>query len=305
MTLENEVSVGPEVSVIIPVFNSERTIRRAVESVIAQTISDFEIIVIDDGSTDHVVDLIAQWGIDGLRVIRHPQNCGAAAARNTGIAAARGRWIAFLNSDDTWKPEKLARQTTILKQAANLRITACATGYNLYKYGRKLTINLKLSPDNFRREILFGCSISPGTTLMVDRRMFNDDEIGKFDERLRRLEDWDWLLRFAMRYEMEFLPEPLADVYVTDMQASQMKMQFNLVIDALDRISRKHLPHLKGMERLQLRSSLLVEKAAMLYRVSKPLSAVVFVLASGFIYPFRNAAFCRTLWRSVRRLFGQ
>jgi glycosyltransferase involved in cell wall biosynthesis len=293
------LSVRPKVSVIIPVFNGERTVRRAVDSVVAQTFADLEIIIIDDGSTDQTLNLVTQWVSDRLRVIRHPQNRGAAAARNTGIIAAQGRWIAFLDADDTWKPDKLTRQIALLEQVGPS--AASSTGYYLHKDGRDLTISLNLSPDRFRSEILFGCTISPGTTLMVDRRVF--DEIGMFDEGFRRLEDWDWLLRFAERHDMVFVPAPLADVYLITRRADQAKKESVSVLDAIDRIRRKHLTHLGTLARLKLRSSLLVEKAATLYRKGKPLPASIYALAALFTYPARNAAFFRTLWRSVRELF--
>jgi glycosyltransferase involved in cell wall biosynthesis len=271
-----------------------------VDSAVAQTFADLEIIIIDDGSTDHTVNLVTQWVSDRLRVIRHPQNRGAAAARNTGITAAQGRWIAFLDSDDAWKPDKLARQIALLEQVGRTA-TACSTGYYLHKDGRDLTININLSPEQFRREILFGCTISPGTTLLVDRRVF--DEIGMFDEGFRRLEDWDWLLRLAERHDMVFVPAPLADVYLITRRADQVEKESDSVLDAIGRIRQKHLPHLDTLGRLQLRSSLLVEKAATLYRKGKPFPASIYALAALFTYPARNAAFFRTLWRSVRELF--
>jgi glycosyltransferase involved in cell wall biosynthesis len=296
------LSVCRQVSVIIPVFNGERTIRRAVDSVVAQTLLDLEIIIIDDGSTDHTNEFITQFVSDRLRVIRHPQNRGSAAARNTGITAAQGRWIAFLDSDDTWMPDKLTRQVALLEQVGP-SAAACSTGYYLHKAGRDLTISLNLPPEQFHREVLFGCMISPGTTLIVDRRVF--DEIGMFDESFRRLEDWDWLLRFSERHSMVFIPEPLADIYLAARSGEQAVSQSISVLDAIDRIGQKHLPHLDTLAKLKLRSSLLVETAATYYRQREPFSAAMYVLAAFFIYPARNAHFFRTLWRSVMEVFGR
>jgi len=258
-----------------------------------------EIIVVDDDSTDQTVNLISQFGSDRLRLIRHPQNRGAAAARNTGITAAQGRWIAFLDADDAWKPDKLALQVAAIKRVGP-SAAACSTGYDLHKDGRELTINLNLSPKQFRRDILFGCTISPGTTLLVERRVF--DEIGMFDESFRRLEDWDWLLRFAKRHDMVFVATSLADVYLMNGRSRQIKKEFDPVIDALSRIRQKHLPHLDAVERLQLRSSLLVERAAMHYRRGRPVRASMYVLVACFIYPHRNLAFFHTLRRAVSEL---
>ena len=290
------MSNPPKVSVIVPVFNSEATIQRAMNSVAAQTFKDLEIIVVDDGSTDRSADTVTRCGGERVTLIRYPQNRGAAAARNSGIAAARGRWIAFLDSDDAWKPDKLARQLSVLEREDS-PIAACASGYYLHKDGRELTISLKIRPQSFRREILFGCTISPGTTLMVDRHVF--EKIGGFDEAFRRLEDWDWLLRYSEQYEMAFVSEPLADIFLTTVKLSQANGT-DPVLDAIHRIRTKHLPRLDSWtRRLQLQSSLLVEHGATLYRRRRLVGAALYVIAALCIYPLRNLAFFRTIWRSV------
>jgi len=291
---------APRISVIIPVFCGAETIKRALDSVAVQTFADLEIIVVDDGSTDRTAEIVRQSSQAGLKLIQHGQNRGAAAARNTGIAAAQGRWIAFLDSDDSWRPDKLAHQVAMMERAAS-NVMACSTGYYLHKDGRELTVSLNLSPEQFRREILFGCTISPGTTLFVERRVF--DEFG-FDEDMRRLEDWDWLLRFAKRYDVAFVAQPLADVYLTTRRPCQTPDRADPVLDAIQHIRAKHLPCMESPKRRrQLRSSLLVETAATLYRRGRPLPAAVYVIAAFFVYPVRNAAYFRTLWRSVIGLF--
>ena len=293
----------PQVSVVVPIYNSARTIERAIGSVAIQTFSDLEIVVVDDGSTDQGGELVAQYGITNLSLIKHPQNRGAAAARNTGIAAARGRLVAFLDSDDTWKCDKLERQIAAVDLAKPSILHACSTGYFLHKRNQTLAVKLDLSPSQFRRDILFGCTISPGTTLLVDRRVF--DEIGYFDEGLRRLEDWDWLLRFARRdgCEMVVLPEPLADIYDEHQTPELSQGAVDEVMHSIARIAEKQMPAFKGTARKQLRSTLLIETAARLYRLGRPLSAMSYVLAGLAVYPHRNAVFFRTLWRSVRSLF--
>jgi glycosyltransferase involved in cell wall biosynthesis len=292
----------PHVSVVVPIFNSATTIKRAIDSIVAQTFSDLEIIVVDDASTDQGADRVAQWSVDRLSLIRHPHNRGAAAARNTGIAAAHGRWIAFLDSDDTWKSDKLERQIAALDLPSDFNFRACATGYFLHKNNQTLTVRLDLSPSQFRRNILFGCTISPGTTLLVDRKVF--EEIGYFDEDLRRLEDWDWLLRFSQRQncDMQVLSEPLADIYVKSEKLPLSPHALDPVMHSIAGIGEKQLPAFKGASRKQLQSSLLVEKAARLHRAGRPVSASAYVLAGLAIYPYRNVAFFRTLWRAVKSL---
>jgi glycosyltransferase involved in cell wall biosynthesis len=287
---------SPKVSVVVPIFNSERTLTRAIDSVLAQTLSDWEIILVDDGSTDGTADLIAQTKLDRVTHIRHPQNRGAAAARNSGIAAARGRWIAFLDSDDVWKPDKLERQIAALERHGDQNVMGCATGYSLHKNGRDLTVSLRMAANQFRHQILYGCTISPGTTLLVERSVF--DEIGMFNPALRKLEDWDWLLRFAERYELLFVPDVLAEIYATKRGPTQK--EFNLVADAVALIRTKHLSHYPILPKLKLQSSLFVEMGAVEYRRGKLFPAIVYVFAAIATYPFRNMAFYRTLGHSVR-----
>src|SRR2546425_12408176 len=123
---KTDTSSSLEVSVVIPVFNGEKSINRALKSVLSQTFSNLEIIVVDDGSTDQTINCVSQAPSDRLKLVKHDRNRGAAAARNTGIAAARGSLIAFLDADDAWRPDKLARQIKALGKADN-RVMACAT----------------------------------------------------------------------------------------------------------------------------------------------------------------------------------
>lgn len=286
---------GPQVSVVIPVYNGEQTIKRALDSVFAQTFPGLEVIVVDDASTDRTTDIVTQYG-DRLRIIRSTENQGAGAARNKGIAEARGRWVAFLDADDAWKPEKIARQVELLERSSK-PVAACATGYDIEKNSRCFAIELNLTPQRFRRDILFGCTISPGSTLMVERYVF--EEIGGFDEDFRRLEDWDWLMRFSEHYDMEFVPSPLADIYTSNESPNSTKST-DLVIDSINRMKKTHASRLGLRRGLQFRSSLLVEHAAVLHRAGKPLGAIFYVGLSLTVYPVRNIGFFRTIWRATR-----
>ena len=108
----------PTVSIIIPTYNREQLIARSIKSVLNQTYQDFEIIIVDDASTDNTEEVISNFNDKRIRYIRHEKNKGAAAARNTGIRAARCDYIAYQDSDDEWLPEKLARQMELLEDAS-------------------------------------------------------------------------------------------------------------------------------------------------------------------------------------------
>ncbi len=128
--------VRPFVSVVIPSFNRAHRVGDAIGSVLAQTFQDFEIIAVDDGSTDATISALKEITDPRLRILRHPVNRGAAAARNTGIAEATGRYIALLDSDDTWYPQKLERQLAWLKQNSS-RARAVCSGFELVLPGNR------------------------------------------------------------------------------------------------------------------------------------------------------------------------
>lgn len=185
----------PLVSVVIPVYNRAQLIGRALASVFAQSYQNFEIIVVDDASSDGLASALAEFSDPRLRRLVHPSNRGAAAARNTGVASATGEYVAFLDSDDVWYPEKLAFQVAAMRdQPAEVAGHVCA--YDCIKAGYQ---SRQIAPNwlgqSFQRAVLFGCTCGPGTTLLCRRAVFAD--IGPLDEELRRLEDWDWLLRLA------------------------------------------------------------------------------------------------------------
>ncbi len=290
---EMNLTHGPAVSIVIPVFSRAETITQAIGSAASQTFEDREIVVVDDASTDGTVAAVESLGMNELTLVRHAANLGAAAARNSGIKAARGRWIAFLDSDDVWASNKLERQIATMR-AAGPAVRACATGFRLTKGEQTSIVRLDWTAADFRRLILFGCSISPGTTLLVERSVF--DEIGPFDEQFHRLEDWDWLLRFARSYDLEFVPDPLATVYARAAPVSAARDA--AVLNALDRIRAKHLTELTGLDRQRLRSSLLIERAAIRWRRRETGRAIALSLAGVVMYPFRNLAFFRMLARS-------
>ncbi|MCI0698577.1 glycosyltransferase [candidate division KSB1 bacterium] len=191
-------------SVIIPTFNRVAFLREAIDSVLAQTEKDFELIVVDDGSTDGTRELVAEHG-DRIRYFFQP-NAGASAARNFGIRHAAGNLMAFLDSDDLWLPKKLARQVQWM--AAHSNIMLCYTDEIWIRRG--VRVNQKMIHAKAGGWIyplcLPRCIISPSSVLMR-RELF--DAVGLFDEQLPVCEDYDLWLRVASRFEVGFIPEPL------------------------------------------------------------------------------------------------
>jgi len=194
----------PLVSVIIPTYNRAGLVRQAVASVKAQTYRDFEIVVVDDGGTDGTFEALSAGG--RIRVRRHAHRRGVSAARNTGINAARGEWLAFLDSDDLWLPDKLARQIFWLEGSPELLI--CQTEETWVRRG--VRVNKPASHRQVGGRIflpsLKRCVISP-SAVMLHRRLLADH--GAFDETLPAAEDYDLWLRLTWRYEVGLVDEPL------------------------------------------------------------------------------------------------
>jgi glycosyltransferase involved in cell wall biosynthesis len=192
------------VSVIIPTYNRAWCLARAVESVLNQNFSDYELIVVDDGSSDETNLVLAPYG-DALRVIRQP-NRGVSAARNAGIKAARGRWIALLDSDDHWLPDKLKAQIDWLTAHPDYRI--CQTEEIWIRDGRRVNPkkrHRKHGGHIFERSLPL-CLVSP-SAVMINRRLL--DEVGGFDEDLPACEDYDLWLRIACTHPIGLVDAPL------------------------------------------------------------------------------------------------
>jgi len=205
----------PEISVVIPTYNREHTLRRAVQSVLGQTFTDFEVIVVDDCSTDQTKNLVESFRDKRIVYVRHDQNAGPGAARNTGIRRARGQLIAFLDSDDEWLPEKLRLQVEFLKGAPS-SVEGVCTGYYLHLVRLGMTVEKVPSrPRSWLEEFLVrGCDLTPGTTFVGTARCFA--RVGLFDEELPRLQDGDWLIRYAKHYQLGLIRKPMARVYSHD-----------------------------------------------------------------------------------------
>jgi glycosyltransferase involved in cell wall biosynthesis len=196
--------MAPLVSVIIPTYNRAGLVRQAVASVAAQTFRDFEIVVVDDGGTAGTCEVLSAG--QELRVLRHPHRRGVSAARNTGIAAARGEWLAFLDSDDLWLPDKLARQICLLEGQPELRL--CQTDETWVRRGvrvNKPAAHHKVAGQIFLPS-LGRCMISP-SAVMLHRRLLFDH--GGFDATLPAAEDYDLWLRLTWRYEVGLVDEAL------------------------------------------------------------------------------------------------
>lgn len=194
----------PLVSVIIPTYNRGWIIKEAVESVLAQDYKPFELIVVDDGSTDHTIDMLGYYD-NKIRLVQQV-NQGVSAARNTGIVEASGHLIAFLDSDDLWLPQKLSRQVNFFHRHPDAMI--CQTEEIWMR--NHVRVNPKKrhkKPSGMIFEpSLSLCLVSP-SAVMIKPTLFA--EVGGFDETLPACEDYDLWLRVSCRYPIYLVDMPL------------------------------------------------------------------------------------------------
>ena len=195
----------PRVSVIIPTYNRAEKVIRSISSVLNQTFSDFEVIIVDDGSADGTEKAVAR--LKGpIKYLVHSANLGVSAARNIGIKHSNAPFIAFLDSDDHWLPEKLKVQMEFFE--TNSQMIACQTEEIWIRNGRRVNPkkkHLKLSGDIFAPSLKL-CLVSP-SAVMLKRSVL--DEIGLFDESLLACEDYDLWLRIACRHPVHLIDQPL------------------------------------------------------------------------------------------------
>jgi len=200
----SEIEIRPQVSVIIPTYNRGWIIKEAVDSVLAQDYKGFELIVVDDGSTDSTSEILAAYGND-IKVL-FQENKGVSAARNRGIAEASGQFIAFLDSDDLWLPQKLSTQIEFFNQTPDALISQTEEVWirNGFRVNPKKR-HKKPSGMIFKPSLKL-CLVSP-SAVMIRRSLF--DRVGGFDETLPACEDYDLWLRISCRFPVHLIDTPL------------------------------------------------------------------------------------------------
>lgn len=198
------------ISVIIPSYNREKTIKKSIDSVLNQTITDLEVIVVDDGSTDNTENKVKSIRDSRLRYIKLKRNCGACVARNRGIKESKGNYIAFQDSDDIWAIDKLEKQLSLMI-ATNADMVYCGMHRyvnNKKKYypsdqkpGEELTLRALLSKNKISTQ-----------SILIKKDVA---EITMFDPTFKRLQDWDFSIRVLLGgYNIKYLAEPLIDAVV-------------------------------------------------------------------------------------------
>ena len=222
------------ISVIIPAYNREKLIRRAVCSVLDQTWTDLEVIVVDDGSTDQTRQVVASIEDARVRYYAMDQNSGACAARNSGIRLARGEYIAFQDSDDAWMPNKLEIQMQQLRESG-ADIVFCS--FERYGMDGKLLHVFPMDgemPGRISYQRLLGGNLISTQTMLGRRECF---EAVPFDPAFPRLQDWELMLRMVQRYDVRYFDIPLVRLYE---QTDSISNQPQKMVTALNKLWEIH-----------------------------------------------------------------
>lgn len=203
---------APLVSVVIPVYNRETTVGRAAASVLNQSYTNLELIIVDDCSNDNSLQVIHEFQDKRIIVITSEQNSGANAARNKGILAAKGQYVAFQDSDDEWVKDKLKIQ---MQDMINRDLSASFCAHCLIDGRIKRIVpddyEDKLKYENELMNVLADCNVVSTQTLIVKRDVF--DKIGYFDEEMPRLQDYEFVIRLAQKEKIGYIACPLVLVY--------------------------------------------------------------------------------------------
>ena len=196
-----------DIAVIIPVYNRVATLGRAIESVLAQRLMPHEIIVVDDGSDDASSEVVKQY--DSVMLLRQ-KNMGVSAARNNGVMMASSEWVVVLDSDATWHPHQLERQSAFHQEHPHLRISY--TDEQWVRHGTSVNLPQKFrkSNENLYERSLEQCIIAP-SSVMMQKKLF--ETVGGFDESLEVCEDYDLWLRLLQEQTFGLISEKLITKY--------------------------------------------------------------------------------------------
>ncbi|MBW4502901.1 MAG: glycosyltransferase family 2 protein [Scytonema hyalinum WJT4-NPBG1] len=221
-----------KVSIVIPAYNAMTYLPETVESVLRQTFSDFEVLIINDGSADNIIEWVSQLVDSRVKLISQT-NQGVPKARNTGIANAQGEYIAFLDADDLWDPTMLEKQVRCLENnpAVGLVHTWMAViDAQSQPTGRVMISNAE---GDVWKQLVVQNTV-PSSSVMVRRCCF--DTVGEFDPNLRNIDDWDMWIRIAARYPFAVIKEPLMRYRI---HLNNMTKNWQVVEEAFEMIIEK------------------------------------------------------------------
>ncbi|MEH1891284.1 MAG: glycosyltransferase [Nostoc sp.] len=201
--MSNSTVYVTEISVIIPAYNSENTIKETIESVLNQTFANFELIIINDGSQDSTVDVITQIQDSRIRLFSYP-NAGGNVSRNRGLNLAVGEFVSFLDADDLWTPDKLQSQFKALQEEVTAKVAYSWADY-INQNGKFLLSGKRINVNgNVYENLLVNNFLENGSNPLICRKALIT--LGGFDESLSAAQDWDMWLRLASKFDFICVP---------------------------------------------------------------------------------------------------
>ena len=226
----------PKVSVIIITYNRSTLLGSAIASVLNQTYQDFELIVVDDASPDNTAEVVRGINDPRIRYIRHETNQREAGARNTGVQNARGEYIAFLDDDDEWLPEKLQRQVEVLDGSPQ-EVGAVYTGFVKIGLltGKSIERVIPTKRGIIFQEMLTQNWVGTPSTVLLRKTCFQ--KVGLFDQALVFGPDYDMWIRISTEFQFEYIPEPLVRYFVHE---NSMSANYALIIQGMETSNRKN-----------------------------------------------------------------
>jgi glycosyltransferase involved in cell wall biosynthesis len=227
-----------DVSIVVPAFNAERFIEETIDSVLAQTHRDWELVVVDDGSTDDTASVVQRVDDARIRLVQIPHSGLPAVARNRGIAESRAPHVAFLDADDLWRPEKLAHQLEMLAARPEVGLVHCAAEVLDDPQAPVATPGDDEEPLLIR---LLETNFIYNSSVLVRRSVLDEHGVFDTDPGLRGTEDFELWLRLAVVVEFAYVPEPLLlyRVHTGGLSADQPRLQAAGVV-ALDKARARH-----------------------------------------------------------------
>jgi glycosyltransferase involved in cell wall biosynthesis len=211
-----------KISVIIPTYNGSRNIKRAIQSVFNQDYPNIEIIVVNDASTDDTVDLVESIKDSRIKLLKHLENRGVSAARNTGIKASTGKYIAFLDDDDEWLPTKLSKQVEYLEKKDNKKWKAVICSHYMFSGKNRRAVTFKKEGNVLKEILMMEISLAAGSSLMFDRDIVS--KVGYLDEKYSINEDVGFVIRYLRFFNLGMMKESLSIVNGHSGRASGEKL---------------------------------------------------------------------------------
>jgi glycosyltransferase involved in cell wall biosynthesis len=226
----------PKVSVILPTYNRSLFLASAIQSALNQTFQDFEIVVVDDASVDSTRDTVRRFKDQRIKYIYHEMNKGEAASRNTGIINSVGEYIAFLDDDDEWFPEKLKLQIDLLEKG-NGNVGCIYSGFLFVHRDDNKTLRQKIPTKKgiIFKDMLIKNVIDSPSSVVIRRQCL--EKVGLFDEDLPYFVDYDLFLRISKYYCFAYIERPLLKYYVHD---TQLSSDIDILEKGLNAIQKKY-----------------------------------------------------------------